>query len=113
MISLLLLLNILNGIPAEDINIYPTTMAVVEIDSDIDIVTCIDNSGEEWSFKGVIDKETGRAWKRGDMVSALMTDNGTSDIHDDEFITVSFEYEIHGNFGWDEEYQLPLAEFER
>ena len=86
-------------------------MAVVEVDSNMDVVTLIDKAGNEWAFEGIYNYETGRKWKRGDMVSAIMTDNGTTEIYDDEFMTTTFEYEIHGGFGWDEEYQLPLAEF--
>lgn len=111
-ISLLTLIRILSGIPSDDVNVYSQTYAVVEVDSAMDIVTCIDASGNEWAFEGVIDAETSRPWKRGDMVSAIMTDNGTPNyIYDDEFMTISLVYEIHGGFGWDEEFQLPLAEF--
>ena len=112
MISLLTLIAMLSGIPSTDVNVYAKTLAVVEVDSEMDFVTCIDEAGNEWAFEGVIDAETSRPWTRGDMVSAIMTDNGTSDyIYDDEFITTTFEYEIHGGFGWDEEFQFPLAEF--
>lgn len=111
MISLLTLIMILSGIPSTNVNVYAQTFAVVEVDRDLDVVTCIDPSGEEWAFDCVVNPDTGREWKRGDMVSAIMTDNGTSDIHDDEFITITCNGEIHGGFGWDSEYCLPLVEF--
>lgn len=113
-ISLFMLIQLLSGMSTSNVDIYSQTYAVVEVDSALDVVTCIDSTGEEWAFDKIVDTKTLRPWKRGDMVSAIMSDNGTpNDIHDDEFITVSFVGEIHGGFGWDEEYQLPLVVFER
>ena len=50
------------------------------------IVICEDFTENIWEFTA----EDGD-WDKGDLVSAIMTDNGTPDyIYDDEFITVRY-----------------------
>ncbi len=76
-------------------NFYPNTFVVVEIDEKLDVVTCVDFNGEEWSFYGTED------WLVGDFVSAIMTDNGTNEIYDDEFVTVKYSGWLRGSWGYD------------
>lgn len=90
----------------DTVSVYPQCFAVVEVDAEADIVTCIDMDGEEWSFNGVED------YQRGDLVSAIMTDMGTPTyIYDDEFISVEFSGRVHDTFGWDSEVNMPLVDF--
>ena len=78
------------------VSFYPNTFVVVEVDYKKDIVTCVDFNGGEWSFDGAED------WFVGDMVSAIMSDNGTEDfIYDDDFIQVRYVGWINGSWGFD------------
>lgn len=89
-----------------NVNVYPQTFAVVEVDTTTDTVTCVDTCGNEWAFYGVED------WRRGDLVSAIMTDMGTPDyIYDDDFISVKYSGYCHDTFGWDEEVNMPIVDF--
>lgn len=57
--------------------LYPATFVVVEVDRGLDVVTMEDSVGYLYSFNGCED------WFVGDVVSAVMYGNGTSDITDD------------------------------
>ena len=94
------------GGSVDTVSVYPQCFAVVEVDAKADIVTCVDADGNEWAFNGVQD------FKRGDLVSAIMTDMGTpADIYDDEFISVEYSGVIHDSFGWDSEVNMPIVDF--
>ena len=88
-----------------NVNIYPQTFAVVEIDAENDLVVCVDTIGNEWAFDGAED------WQRGDLVSAIMSDMGTESIYDDEFISVKYAGFAHDIFGWDSEVEMPIVDF--
>lgn len=65
-------------------NLYPTCGIVTECNIELDIVTFADFSGNLWSFNGVGD------WIEGDRVAAIMNDNGTPVIYDDEIVSVKY-----------------------
>ncbi len=65
-------------------NLYPCTFIVYEIDRDEDIIFLTDANGFEWEYEGVED------WHAGDVATAMMYDNGTPKIFDDEIIKLHF-----------------------
>lgn len=69
---------------------YPMTAQVIELDPVLDVVVCIDGTGNEWKFYGVED------WRIGDFVSLLIDDNGTSNTIYDDQITMTL---YAGTFG--------------
>lgn len=64
-------------------SVYPLAVQVVELDHDADVVTCIDETGNNWEFYGVED------WQVGDFASLLMDDNGTPETIYDDVITMA------------------------
>lgn len=64
--------------------VYPQTFLVMEVDYSNDIVTMIDFNGNEWIIEGAED------WMEGDIASAIMEDNNTITIYDDEIITLRY-----------------------
>lgn len=106
MITLLTLIAMLSGTP--DVSIYPMTMVAVEIDYELDAVTCVDFNGNEWAFFGTED------YNRGDYVSTIMSDNGTPDwIYDDEIISTRCGGWCDGSFGYDAESGYEIVNFSR
>jgi hypothetical protein len=79
--------------PIEELNFYPMTTVVVELDGRTDSVVCVDFNGNEWSFEGIED------WCVGDYATMMMCDNGTSEIHDDIICDVQYDGWLDGNFG--------------
>lgn len=66
-------------------SLYPRTAFISELDYEKDIVTVTDCVGYDWQFYGCED------WEIGDMVSMIMSDNGTpNNIKDD--IIVDCQY---------------------
>ena len=65
-------------------NLYPQTFIVYEVDREFDIVYLMTFSGMEYEWEGVED------WHAGDIASALMYDNGTPKITDDEIIKLHY-----------------------
>lgn len=63
---------------------YPKAGIVTAIDRDADTVTFTDGAGLDWSFYGVED------YMVGDYVAAIMDDNGTENVLDDEIVTVRY-----------------------
>ena len=84
-------------------NFYPQTFVVVEVDEKLNAVTCVDFNGEEWAFYGTED------WQVGDIVSAIMTDKGTSKIYDDEFVTIRYSGWLQGPWGYDASSKQPIV----
>ena len=66
------------------INIYPVAGVVTEVDRETDTVT-FSTYGNAFSFYGCED------WEVGDGIAAIMSDNGTEEIYDDEIISVRYE----------------------
>lgn len=62
-----------------DVNFYPTTGIVTEIDMASDAVYWSDGINR-WCFYGVED------WMIGDGVSAIMSDEGTELVYDDRMV---------------------------
>lgn len=64
---------------------YATVGNVTQTNRTSDIVTFVDNYGDEWEFYGVEDYEV------EDLVAVVMDDNGTEDYREDDRI-VSVRY---------------------
>lgn len=92
MIALLTTVNILIGIMGytpikipENHGIYPRTFVVDEIDTKTDTLYLIDGADLEWKYKGIED------YNVGDLISAIMEDNGTPDyIYDDKILNMRY-----------------------
>lgn len=65
---------------------YPTTMVVSEIDEDGNSFYAVDCNGEKWIVEEIEDIYV------GDLISVIMCDMGTPEIYDDEII----EYRYSG-----------------
>jgi len=63
---------------------YPMTARVIDLNRDTDTVTVETSTGFTYAFYGCED------YLIGDCVSAIMTDKGTPEITDDEFVTVRY-----------------------
>lgn len=64
---------------------YPKTWLVEEVYQWSDIVIVIDPNGHRLWFYGAED------WMKGDVVSAIMEDNGTPCLFDDNFASLRYE----------------------
>lgn len=62
--------------------IYPTTFVIVKVTNNI--VIAEDFNENLWAWEGAED------WMEGDIASAIMNDNGTPEIFDDEIVTVRY-----------------------
>ena len=71
-------------------HLYPTTAIVDSLDTDNDLVACVDCNGNIWTFYGIED------WQEGDFVSLLMDDMGTATIYDDEIVKTYYSGTIEG-----------------
>ena len=65
-------------------NIYPTVFEVVEINESEDIIYLVDVNGNEWIWNGVED------WQVGDIAAAIMNNNNTEIIYDDDIIQLQY-----------------------
>ena len=64
---------------------YPRAFVVSELDKENDEVICVDGVEFKWSFKEIED------WERGDLVVAIMSDNGTPNyLFDDYFVEIRY-----------------------
>ena len=64
---------------------YPTAGVIVDLDKKNDLVTFSTGSGLLYSFYGISD------YAEGDIVAAIMDDNGTPDsLLDDEIVSVRY-----------------------
>lgn len=77
-------IHISNTHTVEKGNYYALTAIIVEVDTDNDLVTVEDSTGNRWQFYGVED------WEVNDCASLLMWDNGTKSILDDEIHGVRY-----------------------
>ena len=65
--------------------IYPTSMIVVEVDYENNLVTIVDFEGRMYQFYGCED------WYKNDICAVIMDDNGTSEtVYDDIIIQVRY-----------------------
>ena len=78
--TLLALMATLNGTPVAQHSVYIRTMEVVELNYELDLVTCVDAVGFEWQFYGCED------YAEHDLVSCLMDTMGTEDTIFDDYI---------------------------
>lgn len=85
---LITILTLGGDLTAQECRIYPNTAFITEVDTENDIVYCLDLQGEEWSFYNA------DGWKVDDCVSLLMYNNMTcEDITDDIILTQKFEFQ--------------------
>ena len=73
-----------------EVNLYPTTVIVYELDQENDLVTVEDANGNLWQFEGCKD------WEINDICSILMNDCGTISIYDDEIVMVRYSGATEG-----------------
>lgn len=78
---LLLLITALTGAKGTD---YPQTFEVTEINNAEDYMVLETSTGYMYEWEGVED------YMVGDIVSAIMNDNGTADITDDDIICIKY-----------------------
>lgn len=64
--------------------IYPQAFIVDTVDPMQDALILIDSMGNKWLWFGIEDYE------KGDIVAAIMDDNGTKIIYDDAIITMRY-----------------------
>ena len=65
-------------------NYYALTAVVVEVNRVDDIVVVVDGAGNAWEFTECDD------WQVGDFASLLMNNNNTTNIYDDEIVSVKY-----------------------
>lgn len=70
--------------------IYPQTFFVNDTDCARDTLILIDFNGNEWLWSGIEDYE------KGDIIAAIMEDNGTEIIYDDIIINIRYSGYIEG-----------------
>lgn len=71
----------------QDLNtehLYPVTFTVYEIDRENDIIYLTTSTGFEYIWEGVED------WHAGDIAAAIMYDNSSPKITDDEIIKLHY-----------------------
>lgn len=64
--------------------IYPNTYIVVAVDQQEDVIVLEDFNGNVWVWEGAED------WFVGDVASALMDDQNTGSIYDDEILMLRY-----------------------
>lgn len=64
--------------------IYPMAYSVVGVDHEEDVVILLDGNDNEWVWEGAED------WMVGDVAAAIMEDNNTGCIYDDEIVTLRY-----------------------
>ena len=64
--------------------IYPQVFMITDVIEESDTLTLMDFNGNAWEMKGIED------YMIGDMVAAIMNDNDTEIIYDDEIIMIQF-----------------------
>lgn len=92
--SLLIALGLTTS-PMEMGNYYPRAMVVTQLEKETDTVICVDGVGLEWEFNEIDD------WEVGDVVAAIMCDNGTPEIYDDYFVEIRFSGYINPIEYWE------------
>ena len=65
-------------------NYYATTLRIKDFNFKSDIILMEDSVGNIWEAKGIED------WELDDVVSALMYDNRTTSIYDDEIVSMRY-----------------------
>ena len=64
--------------------VYPQTFIVENIEEENDLLVLLDFNDNEWEWEGIED------YAIGDVVAAIMDDNETDIIYDDEIITIRY-----------------------
>lgn len=75
-------------------NLYPQTFVVVSVDYSENLVTVKDFNGFLWQFYGTED------WIENDICSAIVYDNGTESIFDDEIVSIHYTGWIENENSW-------------
>ena len=83
------------------INYYPDTMVVIQINEKKGKIKLTDFNGNTWTLKGIDD------WSKGDIISVLMSDNGTpKTIKDDKIIKIKYSGYVRRWVGGHTEYNF-------
>lgn len=69
---------------------YPQTFVIESINLEQDCIILMDFNGNEWIWSDVEDYE------KGDIIAAIMEDNGTEIIYDDIIINIRYSGYIEG-----------------
>lgn len=69
---------------AASAEIYPMAFSVVDVNYAEDVVILLDGNGNEWTWEGIED------WMIGDVAAAIVEDNNTGCIHDDELVSLRY-----------------------
>ena len=73
-----------------ELGYYPLTAFVTEINTNENLISVTDKNGQVWQFEDSGD------WRKEDICSMIMNDNGTKSIFDDEVIMVRNEGRFYG-----------------
>lgn len=76
-------LTLITGCTPRQSNLYPNAGIVTDVDRTTDTVTWTDGYND-WCFEGTED------WMVGDGIAAIMDDNGTEIVTDDEIVSVRY-----------------------
>lgn len=68
---------------------YPLVAFVTEINTNENLISVTDSSGQIWQFSDSSN------WRNGDVCSMIMNDNGTENIFDDEIVVVRNEGRLY------------------
>ncbi len=63
---------------------YATTFKITDLEYETDTIIFTDANGNIWEYEGIED------WELNDTVSVLMFDNGTTNIYDDEIVSMRY-----------------------
>ena len=88
--AIIVLFTMIIAFSAAHAEIYPQTFIVDMIDSAQNALVLVDINGNEWIWFGVEDYDV------GDIVAAIMDDNGTEIIYDDAIITIRYTGYVEG-----------------
>ena len=86
-VTALIIVSCAHAVPAnaEDENVYQFPAIVTGIDFVKDVVTIVDDHGEEWEFYGA------EEWSVGNLVWVIVYSYGTETLEDDEIIDIEFQ----------------------
>ena len=70
--------------PVSETSIYPQTFIVTEVCYEDDIEVLEDFTGNIWECAGCED------WAKGDIASAIMSNNGTDEMYDDVILSLKY-----------------------
>lgn len=82
MVIMILVALLVCGVASAEI--YPMAFSVIDVNHAEDVVVLLDGNGDEWIWEGAED------WMIGDVAAAIVEDNNTGCVHDDELVTLRY-----------------------